>query len=72
MLSAKEVRNIVCENKNSALSLESLIVAAQKNHINYVFIDKNPENVDLMQVLRDNGYSVIVGYGDAARIKISW
>ena len=72
MLTATDVRNITCESQVSSRSLEQLIMAAQINHINYVFIDRNLVSSELQNELRNLGYSLLVGYGDVARIKISW
>ena len=72
MLTATDVRDITCESQVSSRSLEQLIMAAQINHLNYVFIDKALVSPELQNELRSNGYIVVVGYGDAARIKISW
>ena len=72
MLTATDVRDITCESQVSSRSLEQFIMAAQINHINYVFIDRNLVSSELQNELRNLGYSVLVGYGDVARIKISW
>lgn len=72
MLSAKDVKNTTCESQVSSRSLEQLIMAAQINHLNYVFIDRGLVSSELQNELRNLGYSVLVGYGDVARIKISW
>ena len=72
MLTATDVRDITCESQVSSRSLEQLIMAAQINHLNYVFIDRNLVSSELQNELRNLGYSLIVGYGDVARIKISW
>lgn len=72
MIGAKEVRNTVCDSQISALSLEQLIMSAQVNHINYVFIDRNLVSSDLIDELRSLGYSVVIGQGEVSRIKISW
>jgi hypothetical protein len=72
MLGAKEVKNTVCDCPVTALSLEQLIMSAQVNHINYVFIDKNLVSSDLIDNLRDLGYTLVIGQGEISRIKISW
>ena len=38
----------------------------------YVFIDKNILYSEIIDKLRDAGYNIVIGYGDVARIKISW
>ena len=72
MLTATDVKNTTCESKVSSRSLEQLIMAAQVNHVNYVFIDRDLVSSELQNELRNLGYSVLVGYGDVARIKFSW
>ena len=53
-------------------SLLNLIDAAYKFGLNYVFIDKWMIDDDTIDSLKSGGYSVIVGQGEKARIKISW
>lgn len=53
-------------------SLLNLIDAAYKFGLNYVFIDKWMADDDTIDCLKNGGYSVIVGQGEKARIKISW
>lgn len=53
-------------------SLLNLIDAAYKFGLNYVFIDKWMTDDDTIDSLKSGGYSVIVGQGEKARIKISW
>ena len=53
-------------------SLLNLIDAAYKFGLNYVFIDKWMIDDDIINWLKVGGYSVIVGQGEKARIKISW
>ena len=72
MITAKEVKKYTGFVKITTLSLEHLIMAAQINHLNYIFIDKDLVNPELQNELRNLGYGVVVGYGDVARIKISW
>lgn len=72
MLSAKELKNITCDSNITTRSIEQLIMAAQINNINYVFLDRNTVSSDLLDELRHLGYTVIVGQGEVSRIKISW
>lgn len=53
-------------------SLLNLIDAAYKFGLNYIFIDKWMIDDDTIDGLKKGGYSVIVGQGEKARIKISW
>ena len=53
--------------------LIELITAAQDFGLNYVFIDKGMIDEELLNKLKKSGYySVVVGQGEVARIKISW
>lgn len=52
--------------------LFNLIDAAYKFGLNYVFIDKWMIDDDTINGLKSGGYSVIVGQGEKARIKIGW
>lgn len=49
-----------------------MIVAAKKLGINYIFIDKNVTDDKLINLLRDKGFSILIGMGANARVKISW
>jgi len=70
MIDTKELKR-KCEVHNEQL-LEELITCAHELGQNYVFINKTDENIKLTENLKTLGYSVIIGYGDTARIKISW
>ena len=72
MLEAKEVKKVVNDSPVTAHSLESFIMSAQMNHINYVLIDKKLVKPELIDYLKSLGYSIIVGQGEEARVKISW
>lgn len=54
------------------LMLFNLIDAAYKFGLNYIFIDKWMIDDDTINSLKIGGYSVIVGQGEKAKIKISW
>ena len=54
------------------LLLFNLIDAAYKFGLNYIFIDKWMIDDDIIDGLKSGGYSVIIGQGEKARIKISW
>lgn len=72
MLEAKEVKEVVNDSPVTAHSLESFIMSAQVNHINYVFLDKKLVKPELIDDLKSLGYSIVVGQGEEARVKISW
>lgn len=65
-----DVPNAILPDRKS--SLLNLIDAAYKFGLNYVFIDKWMIDDDTINGLKVGGYSVIVGQGEKARIKISW
>lgn len=49
-----------------------MIVAAKNLGINYIFIDKNVTDDKLINLLREKGFSILIGMGANARVKISW
>ena len=49
-----------------------MIVAAKNLGINYIFIDKNVVDDTLINLLREKGFSILIGMGANARVKISW
>ena len=57
---------------NTKSLLLNLIDAAYKFGLNYAFVDKQMIDEDTIDGLKRGGYSVIVGQGEKARIKISW
>lgn len=56
----------------SIKDLNLFIQAAMMFGINYIFIDKVMITNETIAELKQHGYSVMVGQGEAARIKISW
>ena len=65
-----DVQNAKLPDRKS--SLLNLIDAAYKFGLNYIFIDKWMTDDDTIDGLKRGGYSVIVGQGEKARIKIGW
>ena len=65
-----DVPNVKLPDRKS--SLLNLIDAAYKFGLNYIFIDKWMTDDDTIDSLKVGGYSIIVGQGEKARIKISW
>jgi hypothetical protein len=54
-------------------NLINFIRAAKECGLNYVFIDKNTfDNKIIEELIKEIGYSIVVGQGEVARIKISW
>ena len=54
------------------LAITELIQAAHYAHQNYIFIDKGTFSQETIDKVKNAGYNVVIGYGDVARIKISW
>lgn len=54
------------------LAITELIQDAHFAHQNYIFIDKGSFSQETIENVRNAGYNVVIGYGDVARIKISW
>lgn len=50
----------------------SAIESVKKLGCNYLFLDKNTIPQDIINDLRSKDYTVIIGQGEVARIKISW
>ena len=72
MINTFNLKNIARGDVVTDASLEQLIISAQINHMNYVFIDRKLIEIDTISNLKTLGYNVIVGQGEQARIKISW
>ena len=54
------------------LALANLIWNAHWSHMNYIFVDRNLFSQGVIDKLRENGFTIVTGQGDIARIKISW
>lgn len=73
MIPAKDLeRTIARPSGVTEASIMEQIHGAAFNHMRYTFMDKNMLSNDMINLLKENGYSVIIGYGDVARVKISW
>ena len=72
MWSAKEIKGIHPYDDITTREIESLMIQVHKNHMNYVFVDKNIVSSSVIEDLKKSGYSVVIGQGEVARIKISW
>ena len=49
-----------------------MIIAAKNLGINYIFIDKSVVDDKLINLLKEKGFSILIGMGTNARVKISW
>lgn len=49
-----------------------LMQVANYAHQNYIFIDKGTFSQETIEKVCKAGYNIVIGYGDVARIKISW
>lgn len=54
------------------LAITELIQAAHYAQQNYIFIDKGSFSQETIEKVKNTGYNVLIGYGNIARIKISW
>lgn len=54
------------------LAITELIQDAHWAHQNYIFVDKGIFSQETIEKVKNAGYNVVIGYGDVARIKISW
>ena len=53
-------------------AIGQLMQAANYAHQNYIFVNKGTFSQETIEKVREAGYNVLIGYGDIARIKISW
>jgi len=58
--------------KQTFENLLRFINAAMIFGVNYIFIEKGMITDETIEKLKNCSYSVVVGQGEAARIKISW
>lgn len=54
------------------VNLQSFMGTARELGLNYVFVNKDTLSNELIDELKQAGYSVVVGQGEEARVKISW
>lgn len=54
------------------LAIANMIWNAHWAHMNYIFVDKNLFSQETLNKVKEAGYNLVIGYGEAARIKISW
>ena len=54
------------------INLQSFMGTARELGLNYVFVNKDTLSNELIDELKQAGYSVVVGQGEEARVKISW
>lgn len=54
------------------VAISNLILDANYAHLNYIFVDRGLFSQEIIDKLRENGFTVVTGQGDVARIKISW
>lgn len=54
------------------INLQSFMGTARELGLNYVFVNKDTLSNELIDELKQAGYSIVVGQGEEARVKISW
>ena len=57
---------------DEALIINNLLIAARRTRLKYVFVDKNTFSSELINILKENGFSILTDYDEESRIKISW
>lgn len=71
-----ELYGIVKANFNKLaieeMAISNLIWDANYAHLNYIFVDRGLFSQEVIDKLRENGFTIVTGQGDVARIKISW
>lgn len=53
-------------------TIYTFIQEAMRFGVRYVFVDKGSVPDETLEDLKKHNYSVVVGQGEVARIKISW
>lgn len=54
------------------VNLQAFMGNARELGLNYIFVNKDTLDSSLLDEVKQAGYSVVVGQGEEARIKISW
>ena len=52
--------------------INHLLIMARRARLKYVFVDKNTFSPELINILKENGFSILTDYDEESRIKISW
>ena len=52
--------------------INHLLTTARRARLKYVFVDKNTFSPEIINILKENGFSILTGYSEESRIKISW
>ena len=52
--------------------INNLLIAARWTRLKYVFVDKNTFSSELINILKENGFSILTNYDEESKIKISW
>jgi len=72
----EDLKETVLANLNDwaeeELAISNMIWDANWAHLNYIFVDRDLFSKGVIDKLRENGFTVVTGQGDVARIKISW
>lgn len=65
-------RNLQSPKYPTIVNLQAFMGTARELGLNYVFVNKDTLSNKLIDELKQAGYSVVVGQGEEARVKISW
>ena len=57
---------------DEAIIINHLLTAARFARVNYVFVNKDTFSPELINILKENGFSILTNYDKKSRIKISW
>ena len=72
----EDLKETVLANLNDwaeeELAISNMIWDANWAHLNYIFVDRDLFSKGVIDKLRENGFTIVTGQGDVARIKISW
>lgn len=72
MTHVKVFKNLQSPKYPLFVNLQSLMGAARDLGLNYIFVNKDTLDANLLDEVKQAGYSVVIGQGEEARIKISW
>ena len=52
--------------------INHLLTSARWARLNYIFVNKDTFSPELINILKENGFSILTDYDKKSRIKISW
>lgn len=65
-------KNLKSPKYPQLVNLQAFMDNARELGLNYIFVNKDTLDSSLLDEVKQAGYSVVVGQGEEARVKISW